>query len=162
MLSGADKQLILVSIKPASGRKGVSTKCASFESPTSSAENVFASSHWRCRLPKILVTGGTGYIAGFLIRRLVADGWSVHTTVSSLAREAQVRSTLDVPETSLRFFAADLTNDAGWNEAVAGCSHVAHLALPFPSTVVCDENELIVPAREGALRVTLPPSFIQF
>lgn len=100
----------------------------------------------------ILVTGGSGYIAGYLIRQLVAEGWTVNTTVRSLKREAEVRAALDVPEASLRFFAADLMNDAGWAEAVAGCSHVAHVASPFPPGAVKHEDDLIVPARDGALR----------
>ncbi|MEO8375397.1 MAG: NAD-dependent epimerase/dehydratase family protein [Sphingomonas bacterium] len=100
----------------------------------------------------ILVTGGSGYIAGYLIRQLAAEGWTIHTTVRSLKREAEVRVALDVPEASLRFFAADLMDDAGWAEAVAGCSHVAHVASPFPAGAVKHEDDLIVPAREGALR----------
>ena len=100
----------------------------------------------------ILVTGGSGYIAGYLIRQLVAEGWTVNATVRSLKREAEVRAALDVPEASLRFFAADLMDDAGWAEAVAGCSHVAHVASPFPPGAVKHEDDLIVPAREGALR----------
>jgi dihydroflavonol-4-reductase len=100
----------------------------------------------------ILVTGGSGYIAGYLIRQLVAEGWTIHTTVRSLKREAEVRAWLGVPEASLRFFAADLMDDAGWAEAVAGCSHVAHVASPFPAGAVKHEDDLIVPAREGALR----------
>jgi len=100
----------------------------------------------------ILVTGGSGYIAGYLIRQLAAEGWKINTTVRSLGREAAVRATLGVPEASLRFFAADLTDDAGWAEAVAGCSHVAHVASPFPMGAVRHEDDLIVPARDGALR----------
>jgi nucleoside-diphosphate-sugar epimerase len=57
------------------------------------------------------------------------------------------------PGERLMFVAADLTSDAGWPAAVAGCEYVLHIASPFPSTVPKDENELIVPAREGALRV---------
>lgn len=100
----------------------------------------------------ILVTGGSGYIAGYLIRQLAAEGWKINTTIRSLGREAEVRATLGVPEASLRFFAADLTDDAGWAEAVAGCSHVAHVASPFPMGAVRHEDDLIVPARDGALR----------
>jgi nucleoside-diphosphate-sugar epimerase len=57
------------------------------------------------------------------------------------------------PRDRLSFLAADLTNDAGWPEAVAGCEYVLHVASPLPERVPKDENELIVPAREGALRV---------
>lgn len=99
-----------------------------------------------------LVTGGSGYIAGFLIRRLIDNGWTVNTTVRSLAREEEVRDWLNVDDDKLRFFAADLERDAGWAEAMAGCSHVAHVASPFPLGVPKHADELVVPAREGALR----------
>ena len=100
----------------------------------------------------VLVSGGSGYIAGYVIRQLVSEGWIVHTTVRSLAREAEVRRILAVDDDRLRFFAADLTADAGWAEAMAGCSHVAHIASPFPLTAPKSDDELIVPARDGALR----------
>lgn len=100
----------------------------------------------------VLVTGGSGYIAGETIRQLLARGWSVRTTVRSLTREAELRPLLGGTPETLRFFAADLMDDAGWAEANAGCSHVAHVASPFPLAVPRDENELIVPAREGTLR----------
>lgn len=100
----------------------------------------------------VMVSGGSGYIAGFLIRQLVAEGWMVHTTVRSLAKEAAVRELLAVDNSRVKFFAADLNSDAGWAEAMAGCSHVAHVASPLPMGVPKDANELIVPARDGALR----------
>jgi len=100
----------------------------------------------------VLVSGGSGYIAGFLIRQLVTEGWRVHTTVRNLAREGGVRKLLAVDDSRLHFFAADLNADAGWAEATAGCSHVAHVASPLPAGVPGDPNELILPARDGALR----------
>ena len=100
----------------------------------------------------VLVSGGSGYIAGFLFRHLVAEGWTVRTPVRSLARESAVRTLLAVDNSRLTFFEADLNADAGWAEAMAGCSHVAHVASPLPAGVPKDANELIVPARDGALR----------
>lgn len=100
----------------------------------------------------VLVTGGSGYIAGFIIRQLVTDGWTVHTTIRNLKRETEVRGWLDVDNSKLKFFAADLMSDDGWADAVAGCSHVAHVASPLPSNAPKSDDELIVPAREGALR----------
>jgi len=100
----------------------------------------------------VLVSGGSGYIAGFLIRQLAAEGWTVHTTIRNLAKEGAVRKLLAVDDARLKFFAADLTADAGWVEAMAGCSHVAHVASPVPAYRVRDPDEIIVPARDGALR----------
>lgn len=101
---------------------------------------------------RVLVTGGSGYIASFTIQQLVAEGWQVNTTIRSLSREAEVRKAIGVPADKLSFFAADLTSDAGWADAVAGCSHVCHVASPLPVGAIKHEDDLIVPAREGALR----------
>jgi dihydroflavonol-4-reductase len=101
----------------------------------------------------ILVTGGSGFIAGYLIRQLVADGWRVNTTIRSLARESEVRRLLAVDDAAVRFFAADLSDDPGWTVAASGCSHVAHVASPFPNGAPRHEDDLIIPARDGALRV---------
>ena len=76
----------------------------------------------------------------------------VHTTIRNLAREAEVRASLGVDNSRLKFFAADLMSDDGWAEAMAGCSHVAHVASPLPADKPAHEDELIVPARDGALR----------
>jgi dihydroflavonol-4-reductase len=57
------------------------------------------------------------------------------------------------PGDMLGFAVADLNDDAGWPEAVANCDYVLHVASPFPSVRPRDENELIAPARDGALRV---------
>ena len=100
----------------------------------------------------VFVSGGSGYIAGFIIRQLISEGWTVHTSIRNLAKESQVRETLQVDNAKLRFFAADLTSDAGWAEAMAGCSHVAHVASPLPSNAPSSADELITPARDGALR----------
>jgi nucleoside-diphosphate-sugar epimerase len=99
----------------------------------------------------VLVTGGSGFIGAHCIKRLHEDGHRVRTTVRSLAREQEVRDL--VGDGPLEVVAADLTDDAGWGEAVAGCAHVLHVASPFPLGQPKHEDELIVPARDGALRV---------
>jgi len=105
----------------------------------------------------VLVTGGSGFIGSYCILQLLAAGYGVRTTVRSLAREGDVRAMVKAGGADagdrLSFVAADLEKDAGWAEAVAGCEYVLHVASPFPSSVPKHEDELIVPAREGALRV---------
>ncbi len=105
----------------------------------------------------VLVTGGSGFIGGHCILQGLAAGHRVRTTVRSLSREPEVRSLLQRAGAEgldrLSFAAADLERDAGWPEAVAGCDFVLHVASPFPLAPPKHEDELIVPAREGALRV---------
>jgi len=99
----------------------------------------------------VLVTGGSGFIGAHCIKRLHEDGHRVRTTVRSLSREGEVRDM--VGDGPLEVVAADLTADEGWAEAVAGCDSVLHVASPFPLGQPKHEDELIVPARDGALRV---------
>src|SRR4029453_4102316 len=109
----------------------------------------------------VLVTGGSGFIGSHCILHLLAPGHAVRATVRNLSREADVRAMLkeggaDRGDT-VTFAAADLSSDAGWSEAVAGCDFVLHVASPFPPTAPSHEDELIVPARDGALRVLRAP-----
>ena len=105
----------------------------------------------------VLVTGGTGFLAGWCIAQLLARGDEVRTTVRDLNREHAVRETVSAAGidagSRLQVFAADLMSDAGWAEAVAGCRYVLHVASPFPPEQPKDPQELIVPARDGAVRV---------
>ena len=83
----------------------------------------------------VLVTGGSGFLGGWCVIELLRRGYTVRTTVRSLAREPQVRaavgSEVDAGD-RLTVLAADLTADEGWPEAVAGCEYVLHVASPFP------------------------------
>jgi len=105
----------------------------------------------------ILVTGGSGFVGGHVILQLLEAGHNVRTTVRSLAKEPAVRDTLAKAGAKnldrLTFVAADLNQDAGWAEAVAGCDYVQHVASPFPLAQPKDENDLIRPAVDGTLRV---------
>jgi nucleoside-diphosphate-sugar epimerase len=102
----------------------------------------------------VLVTGATGYIAGELVRQLLAKGWTVHGTVRNVAKsEAGLRARMGNPSVdAFKLFEAELMSDAGWAAAAAGCTHVAHVASPIPAQAPKHEDDLIVPAREGTLR----------
>jgi nucleoside-diphosphate-sugar epimerase len=103
---------------------------------------------------RVLVTGGSGFIGSYCILDLLRAGYRVRTTVRSPDREAAVRELLGAESAeALSFVTADLTADAGWADAVSGCDFVLHVASPFPLAPPKHEDDLIVPAREGALRV---------
>jgi len=104
---------------------------------------------------KVLVTGASGFIALHTILHLLEQGYNVRGTLRSAAREAKVCATLSehVDTNRLDFAYTDLTKDDGWGDAVQGCDLVLHLASPAPLRNPQDENELIVPARDGSLRV---------
>jgi nucleoside-diphosphate-sugar epimerase len=104
----------------------------------------------------ILVTGGSGYLATHLIAMLLRDGHEVRTTVRSTTRNAELRAAVrrgGADDAGLEIVTADLMSDDGWPAAVAGCAEVHHVASPIPLAQPEDPDELIVPAREGTLRV---------
>jgi dihydroflavonol-4-reductase len=105
----------------------------------------------------VLVTGGTGFLGGWCIAALLERGREVRTTVRDTAREEAVREAVAAAGADagsrLTVLPADLSSDDGWADAVAGCRHVLHVASPFPPVQPKDPDELIVPARDGALRV---------
>ena len=110
----------------------------------------------------VLVTGATGFIAQHCIIQLLEAGYRVRGTARSQQGADNIASTL-LPHlssaaqgqlgTNFQTVIADLNNDRGWDEAVAGCRYVLHIASPIPRVPPKDENDLIEPAREGTLRV---------
>ena len=104
----------------------------------------------------VLVTGGSGFLGSWCVIELLRRGHRVRTTVRSLSREPELRAAVESqvdPGERLSVLAADLSDDAGWPEAVDGCAYVLHVASPFPPAQPRDPDELIVPARDGTLRV---------
>lgn len=104
----------------------------------------------------VLVTGGTGFVAGWCITGLLKKGYAVRTTIRSRAKEKQVRdavATAGAPQDTLSIFEADLTRDSSWNAAMAGCDYVLHVASPLGNNAPRDLDALVGPARDGTLRV---------
>jgi dihydroflavonol-4-reductase len=106
---------------------------------------------------KVLVTGGSGFVGSHTAVRLLREGHHIRVAVRGPAQEAQVRAALQQagvdPADLLEFAVADLSADDGWAQAMDGVAHVLHHASPFPPTPPETEDEVILPARDGALRV---------
>jgi dihydroflavonol-4-reductase len=110
---------------------------------------------------RVLVTGATGFIAQHCIVQLLEAGYVVRGTARSSGRTEEIAQTL-APHlsasakdrlTDLEVVAADLTTDEGWLEAVTDCRFVLHVASPLPRSAAKNDDELVVPARDGTLRV---------
>lgn len=104
---------------------------------------------------KVLVTGANGFIGLHTTLRLLQLGYSVCATVRNDAHKKNVTETLSKysDTNKLAFALVDLVKDDGWKEALQGCNYVIHIASPYPAEDPEDENELIIPARDGTLRV---------
>jgi dihydroflavonol-4-reductase len=110
----------------------------------------------QAQMKTVLVTGGSGFLGSWCVIDLLRRGYAVRATVRDLSREAALRLSIagevDAGD-RLSVVAADLRDEACWERAVDGCDYVLHVASPFPATQPKDPDELIVPARDGTLRV---------
>jgi len=105
-------------------------------------------------MTRVLVTGGSGYLATWLIADLLHQGTEVRATVRSLDSEDGVRAAIrrdGADDTGLEIVVASLTADDGWADAVAGVTGIYHVASPMIHAN--DPDDVVVPARDGTLRV---------
>ena len=104
----------------------------------------------------VLVTGASGYIAMHCVLQLLQEGYRVRGTLRTPSREKNLRQAfarhIDA-DGRLEFVTADLMSDEGWADAAANCRYILHVASPNPPYLPKDEDELIIPARDGTLRV---------
>ncbi|MEM7180532.1 MAG: aldehyde reductase [Spirochaetota bacterium] len=101
----------------------------------------------------VLVTGGSGYIASWIIKYLLEEGYTVHTTVRDLAKKekyAHLQSIANSSQGTLKVFAADLLEKDSFLSAMQGCELIMHTASPFFVLGVKDaEKQLLQPAKDG-------------
>ncbi|SEO42576.1 Nucleoside-diphosphate-sugar epimerase [Flavobacterium sp. CF108] len=106
---------------------------------------------------KVLVTGGTGFVAIHSILQLLNRGYKVRTTVRSLKGKEKIFEMLEnggiTDFSDLEFIEADLTSDTNWTEAMIDCDYILHIASPIFLRLPKNEDEMIRPAVDGTLRV---------
>lgn len=104
----------------------------------------------------VLVTGATGYVAGWLVKNLLDAGLTVHAAVrdpDNADKVAHLKELADSAPGTLQLFKADLLDEGSYTEAMAGCSVVFHTASPFILSFDDAQKDLIDPARKGTLNV---------
>ncbi|MEM6868974.1 MAG: NAD-dependent epimerase/dehydratase family protein, partial [Cyanobacteria bacterium P01_C01_bin.121] len=104
----------------------------------------------------VLVTGATGYVAGWLVKRLLDEGFTVHATVRNPDNADKLKylnSLADSAPGSIKYFKADLLSEGAFAEAMQGCEVVFHTASPFSMSVKDPQKDLIEPAQQGTRNV---------
>ncbi|MCX4612780.1 NAD-dependent epimerase/dehydratase family protein [Streptomyces mirabilis] len=108
-------------------------------------------------MTQVLVTGGSGFIGSWCVLALLQAGHDVRTTVRDLGRESALRAQLhaaaEFDDVRLTVIRADLRNDDGWADAVAGCEYMLHVASPTLRSAPESEEAMVSAARDGVLRV---------
>lgn len=104
----------------------------------------------------VLVTGATGYLAGWLVKYLLEEGFTVHAAVRNPDRKEKTQHLDKIASESpgtIHYFATDLLNDGSYAEAMAGCELVFHTASPFTSKFTDPQKDLVDPALKGTINV---------
>lgn len=104
----------------------------------------------------VLVTGATGYVAGWLVKQLLEEGMSVHAAVRNPENKSKLSHLSELAEISkgtIRYFESDLLKEGSYAEAMDGCELVFHTASPFTTNVKKPQKELIEPAVKGTENV---------
>ncbi len=104
----------------------------------------------------VLVTGATGYVAGWLIKKLLEDGITVHAAVrnpENTVKLAHLNKLAAETAGTIRYFKADLLDEGSFAEAMQGCELVYHTASPFTSGYKDPQKDLIDPAVKGTRNV---------
>jgi len=104
----------------------------------------------------VLVTGATGFVAGWIVKELLEAGCTVHAAVRDPDQAEKTKHLTDIADATsgnIRFFAADLLQDGSYDSAMAGCGVVFHTASPFTIDVEDAQKELVDPAVNGTRTV---------
>lgn len=105
----------------------------------------------------IVVTGGSGYIASWIVKYLLEDGKQVRATVRSLKDTSKIEHLIELKEKfkdKLSLFEADLMVEGSFDKSIEGVELVIHTASPFFVAGVKDaQKQLIDPALQGTKNV---------
>ncbi|MCB0662191.1 MAG: NAD-dependent epimerase/dehydratase family protein [Saprospiraceae bacterium] len=104
----------------------------------------------------VLVTGATGYVAGWLVKKLLEEGCTVHAAVRNPDKKeklAHLDAVAAKAPGTIKYFKADLLTPGAYKEAMEGCELVYHTASPFTYDIKDPQKELVEPAVQGTTNV---------
>ena len=104
----------------------------------------------------VLVTGATGYVAGWLVKKLLDEGITVHAAVRNPDNEkkvAHLNKAASEAKGAIKYFKSDLLEKGSYAEAMKGCELVYHTASPFITNVQDPQRDLVDPAVLGTQNV---------
>lgn len=104
----------------------------------------------------VMVTGATGYVAGWLVKKLLEEGLTVHAPIRNPDNQEKTKHLDDLAAKSsgsIKYFKADLLKKGSYAEAMKGCELVYHTASPYTFDVKDPQKELVEPALEGTRNI---------
>ena len=104
----------------------------------------------------VMVTGATGFLAGWIVKDLLEKGFTVHAAVrdpSNTTKTAHLTKIANESPGEIKYFKADLLDEGSYEAAMAGCAVVFHTASPFTSNIKDPQKDLVDPAVKGTQNV---------
>ncbi|KAG5635177.1 hypothetical protein H0H81_012139, partial [Sphagnurus paluster] len=102
---------------------------------------------------KVLVSGANGFIAIWVVRKLLEKGYRVRGTVRSADKVKFLEESFKSYGGKFEvFIVKDITKEGAFDEAVNGVDVIAHIASPVHTNVI-SPNELIKPAVNGTIGI---------
>lgn len=104
----------------------------------------------------VLVTGATGYVAGWLVKKLLDEGLTVHAAVrdpNKTDKIAHLNALAEKSTGNIKYFKSDLLQPGSYDAAMKGCELVYHTASPFTSKIKDPQKDLVDPAVKGTENV---------
>jgi dihydroflavonol-4-reductase len=104
----------------------------------------------------VMITGATGYVAGWIVKRLLDEGYTVHAPIRSPENPEKTKHLDELAAASpgnIKYFKADLLTEGSYLESMKGCSTVIHTASPFIRQVKDAQKDLVDPALKGTRNV---------
>jgi dihydroflavonol-4-reductase len=104
----------------------------------------------------VMVTGATGYVAGWIVKKLLDEGTTVHAAVRNPENKEKLKYLNEAAANStgkIKYFKTDLLESGSFDEATAGCEVIFHTASPFKLDVKDPQKDLVDPALIGTQNV---------
>lgn len=111
---------------------------------------------FRDKSKPVLVTGATGYVAGWIVKKLLDEGYTVHAPVRNPNDKEKLKylnALAEKSQGSIKYFKADLLDEGSYDEAMKNCEMVFHTASPFTLNVKDAQKDLVDPALKGTQNV---------
>ena len=104
----------------------------------------------------VMVTGATGFVASWLVKKLMDNGITVHAAIRNpddTIKLAHLKNLENSSSGKIIFFKSDLLEDGSYLKAMEGCAIVFHTASPFNFKVTDNQRGFVDPALKGTRNV---------
>lgn len=105
---------------------------------------------------KVLLTGVSGFLGSHTAIQLLEKDYQVVGTLRDINRAESIKEMIGkhtLKINNLSFVEANLNDQNAWKNLTQGMDYIQHIASPFPRELPKNEDDLILPAKNGTLNI---------